>query len=219
MVMLAVPASRLGEVFALLGSVSGVALAAAASTGNATTGATAAPSPAAAAATGSVAQDDTSMGDNTGKVDAAGTVFDPARHTGTTVKSGLWRMKAGIARPEHESEKSPNYVDPNAQASTAPAAASNVAPAADDDDEFAAFTAANNASSAATKTARTWTDADLSKLTNQAAQKLGAPDKVRETIGQFVPVGETPHSRNIPADQREAFAQAIEKVAGIEYAG
>lgn len=37
------------------------------------------------------------------KVDAAGVAFDPARHTGTLTKAGLWRMKVGVRRPENES--------------------------------------------------------------------------------------------------------------------
>lgn len=42
--------------------------------------------------------------DHTGEKDAAGTLFDPARHTGTLVKSsGLWRMKVGLSRPAEES--------------------------------------------------------------------------------------------------------------------
>lgn len=36
------------------------------------------------------------------ETDAAGTPFDPERHTGTKVKSGLWRMKVGKSRPESE---------------------------------------------------------------------------------------------------------------------
>lgn len=168
-----------------------------------------------------------------GETDAAGTVFDPARHTGTKVKSGLWRMKTGLARGPGEGEDSPNYVNPNgatpaaASATTGAAASGSAAGAAagttstaDDDDEFAAFSAAANANATpAAAKARTWSDADLSKLNNQAAQKLGSADPVKATIAKFVPEGETPHSRNIPADQREAFAQEIEKVAGIEYVG
>ena len=33
------------------------------------------------------------------KVDGEGTPFDPAMHTGTLTKGGLWRMKVGVARP------------------------------------------------------------------------------------------------------------------------
>jgi hypothetical protein len=59
----------------------------------------------------------------------------------------------------------------------------------------------------------------LGKLCNQAAVKLGSPDKVRELIAQYAAEGETPHSRNIPADDREAFAVAVEAAAGITFAG
>lgn len=34
------------------------------------------------------------------EVDAEGTPFDPAMHTGTLTKAGLWRMKVGVKRPE-----------------------------------------------------------------------------------------------------------------------
>ena len=34
------------------------------------------------------------------EVDADGTPFDPAMHTGTKTKAGLWRMKVGVKRPE-----------------------------------------------------------------------------------------------------------------------
>jgi hypothetical protein len=34
-----------------------------------------------------------------GERDADGHLFDPAMHTGTKTKAGLWRMKVGVARP------------------------------------------------------------------------------------------------------------------------
>ena len=34
------------------------------------------------------------------EVDAEGTPFDPAMHTGTKTKARLWRMKVGVKRPE-----------------------------------------------------------------------------------------------------------------------
>ena len=88
----------------------------------------------------------------------------------------------------------------------------------DEDDEFAAFAAAMKDEPAEVP-ARTWTDADLSKLGNQAVQKLGNADPVKAVIARFTPEDATAHSRNIPVDQREAFAQEIEKLAGITYAG
>jgi hypothetical protein len=39
-----------------------------------------------------------------GEKDAAGTVFDPERHTGSKTQAGLWRMKVGVSRPESESQ-------------------------------------------------------------------------------------------------------------------
>lgn len=157
----------------------------------------------------------------TGEVDAAGTPFDPARHTGTKVKSGLWRLKTGVARLPGEElpvegAGSPNVAAAGASQSSGSTSTGGAPVAVEEDDEFAAFAAA---AAPAKAVARTWTDADLSKLANQAATKLGSPDKVKATIAKHVPEGLTPHSRNIPADKREAFAVDLESVAGIEYAG
>ena len=153
-----------------------------------------------------------------GERDAAGTLFDPARHTGTKVKSGLWRLKAGVPRGPGEDlpAGTPNAATAAGSPSSGTATAGAASAAVEEDDEFAAFAAA---AAPATAKARTWTDADLSKLANQAATKLGSPDKVKSTIAKHVPEGLTPHSRNIPADKREAFASELESVAGIEYAG
>jgi hypothetical protein len=35
----------------------------------------------------------------TAEIDADGHAFDPALHTGTKTKAGLWRMKVGVTRP------------------------------------------------------------------------------------------------------------------------
>lgn len=157
------------------------------------------------------------------EVDAAGTPFDPARHTGTKVKSGLWRMKAGLSRGPGEGEDAipGNGTGTNESGPEPDAGSSATTPAADEeDDEFAAFTKANNeAEDAATVPERTWTDADLSSLCAQAATKLGNADPVRAIIANYVPEGETPHSRNVPASDRAAFAAEVEKAAGITYAG
>lgn len=205
--------------------------------------------------------------ENAGKTDAAGTVFDPNRHTGTIVKSGLWRMKTGLSRPENEGENSPNYVKPGETAAAGtktpppppgaktppppppPAVDPNrptdpafihdngdgtelwfvndawdsghpvpgAAAASAEDDEFAAFAAA--ATAGATAQARSWTDADLSKLCNQAATKDGNPARVKPIIAKFTPAGAVEHSKNIPADQREAFAKEVEATIGITYEG
>lgn len=208
LVQIPVPLSMLGAVYALLGGVSAVALAAA---------------PAKPASVLDAEQPEAEAvaveaNGATGEIDAAGTPFDPARHTGTKVKSGLWRLKTGMARLPGEElpAGSPNDAGAAASSSGSAAAAGTATGAVEEDDEFAQFAAAAAPASAK---ARTWTDADLSKLANQAATKLGSPDKVKATIAKHVPEGLTPHSRNIPADKREAFATDLETVAGIEYAG
>lgn len=156
-------------------------------------------------------------------LDAAGVPWSADKHASTKAKvgSGLWRMKVGVKRLPEESEDSPNYVNPNA---AAPAAAAPPPPppppvtvaAPVEEDEFAAFA---TAAAPAAPVARTWTDADLSKLCNQAAVKDGNPDRVRSTIAKYLPEGEVQHSRNIPAAQREAFASELETVVGITYEG
>jgi hypothetical protein len=73
--------------------------------------------------------------------------------------------------------------------------------------------------STAAPTARTWADADLSKLCNQAAVAKGSPEPVKAIIAKFVPAGEPAHSRSIPMDQREAFAVEVETTLGIVYEG
>jgi len=151
--------------------------------------------------------------------DAAGTPFDPARHTGSIVKSGLWRMKAGLSRGPGEGEDAIKPTGTSATATGSSDGSTAQALAADEDDEFAAFARAAGNSPSPAAPARKWTVEDLSKLTNQAAQKLGDPAPVKEVIAQFVPAGEVPHSRNIPEANREAFAQALEKKAGITFEG
>lgn len=162
--------------------------------------------------------------------DAAGVAWDPARHAATKgkTKDGLWRMKVGVARGEGEglpaAAAAPTPPPPPAAAAPtppAPPAAPPLVPAAEDD-EFAAFRAAAGAEAPANPpapTARTWADADLSKLCNQAAMATGNPEDVKAIIAQFVPEGEVPHSRNIPADRREDFAAAVESRFSITYAG
>lgn len=48
----------------------------------------------------------TSPSTSDGERDAAGVLWDPAKHAGTKAKvaSGLWRMKVGVKRPEGEGE-------------------------------------------------------------------------------------------------------------------
>lgn len=228
------------------------------------TGDPAAPIPAAAAATAPVAPASTSA-----DVDAAGVVWDAAKHAGTKAKvaSGLWRMKVGVTRPESEGEKSPNYVKPGSAATsnagptsspgTPPAPPAPPAPPIDPnrptdptfchdngngteqwfvngawdagqhpipapaapvvEDEFAQFAAAAGATAAA-PVARTWTDADLALLGNQAAQKVGAPEPIKAVIAKYATPGGIGHSREIPAEQREAYARELETTFGFQYA-
>lgn len=131
------------------------------------------------------------------KVDSAGVAFDPALHTGTLKKDGTWRLKKGAAAADETPPPPP--------------------PVVDEDDEFAAFASAEVAPAA--PAARKWTDADLSKLCNQGASKDGNPDRVKAIIGKYVPANEVQHSRNIPANVREDFAQELESTIGIQYAG
>lgn len=154
------------------------------------------------------------------EVDSAGVPFDPVLHTGTLKKDGTWRMRKGAVAVEAVSE-------PEAPSESAEPAGEETAPAADtssDDDEFAvcafAAAAAKIDEDAPTEIPeRKWTDADVGAISNQAAQKLGNAAAVKEVIAQFVPEGQVAHSRNIPVDKRAAFAEALEKKAGINFAG
>lgn len=175
------------------------------------------------------------------EIDAHGWPWSPDLHASTkgTTKDGLWRMKVGVTRPDPKpgfpkttetpsSTSTTSPASPVADGATAPAGSSPTAEPAsaaaspDEEDEFAAFRAAaakveNPAPVAAP--ARNYTDADLAKLCNDAAVKLGDPAPVKEVIGQFMPDGVVAHSRNVPAEQRAAFVKAVEEKAGIEFAG
>lgn len=165
-----------------------------------------------------------------GTLDSAGWPWDASLHASTkgTTKEGLWRMKVGVSRPDPKpgfpkSDGTTGTTSNGAVSQSSGTAQS--APAGEDDDEFAAFRSAaanvagTNAAAAAGVTARKWTDADLGALCNQAAVKFGDPAPVRETIAAYLPEGAVAHSRNIPDDQREAFASALETKAGITFAG
>lgn len=166
-----------------------------------------------------------------GEIDADGHPWSASLHASTKAKTGagLWRMKPGASRPDPlpgfpKADGTGTSESGTVSKATEVVAEPIAGPATEEDDEFAAFTAAAKSAdvadeSAASKvSARSWSDADLSKLANQAATKLGDPAPVRELVTKYVPAGEPVHSRNIPADQREAFAAALEKKAGIEYA-
>ena len=162
-------------------------------------------------------------------IDAHGWPWSEDLHASTQgkTKDGLWRMKVGVSRPNPK----PGYpigdtgTGGTGEVSKAADTAATETAGPDEDDEFAAFREAaekSDTAAAAAKAAippRKWTDADLGALCNQAASKLGDPSPVKETISKFVPEGEVAHSRNIPEDQRAAFAAAVEERAGIEFAG
>lgn len=179
------------------------------------------------------------------ELDAHGHPWSEDLHASTKgkTKEGLWRMRRNAERPA----PMPGYPNDDdlgnlvgdatkasvgststanaGESSTQNADAAGESAGADDDDEFAAFRTAAAKSDAADAAAaenlppRKWTDADLGALCNQAASKLADPGPIKELIAQFVKEGEVPHSRNIDASEREAFAQAVELKAGIEFAG
>lgn len=161
------------------------------------------------------------------EIDTGGHPWSEALHAGTKgkTKDGYWRMKVGVSRPADlpgfpKADAASTAANPSSENGAA-SAQSIPAATADDDDEFAAFAsaAANQAGSAAAVPARTWTDADLGALCNQAATKLGDPAPIKALIAEYMPADTLPHSRNVPADKRAAFAAAIEAKAGITYAG
>lgn len=225
-IMMPVPRSQFTAVCALL---SGVALSAIAVSAKPTTIGIADLAPQADAPESAAVAD---VADGT--LDAAGWPWDPSLHASTkgTTKDGLWRMKVGVARPDPK----PGFPKADAASTGGTGTTSNgaagqssgtaaSAAAGEDEDEFAAFRAAadnvngTNAAAAANIPARKWTDADLGALCNQAAVKAGDPAPIKAIITDFVPAGQVPHSRNIPDDQREAFAQAVESKIGITFAG
>lgn len=235
-------AAQLAAVYALLGGASPVAVAAAAPTPAPSPSPTAA-APTPAAEQSGAAAEASPAASNDGEIDAHGHPWSADLHASTKgkTKDGLWRMKVGVSRPdplpgfpvEDASQASPDAATATEPAGSSQTQAPESAPASqdgspaagDEDDEFAAFRAAaakSDAEDAAAKAcvpARKWTDADLGALCNQAAVKLGDPSPVKEIITQFIPEGTVAHSRNIPEDQREAFAKAVEAKAGIEFAG
>lgn len=219
-IMMPVPVASYVAVCALLGGASGSAIA------QVTKAAPAADKPAAAEVAkpaetnhASAATSGTVSANADGVThDAAGVPFDPSRHTGSIVKSGLWRLKAGLSRGPGEDVIPGQDTGTSATATGSSGGSTAPAPAAEEDDEFAAFARAAGNSTAAAP-ARKWTPEDLSKLTNQAAVKLGDPAPIKEVIAQFVPAGEVVHSRNIPESRREDFAKALEAKAGITFEG
>ncbi len=181
---------------------------------------------------------------NSDEIDAHGWPWSAELHASTKgqTKDGLWRMKVGVTRPDPKPGFPVTTETPSETSTTSPASPvadtvmepagstpieepASVAASQDEDDEFAAFRAAAAASDANDEAAkvnvpaRSYSDADLGTLCNQAAVKMGDPAPVKELIAKFVPEGEVAHSRNIPTDQRAAFVAAVEEKAGIEFAG
>jgi hypothetical protein len=156
------------------------------------------------------------------ELDADGHPWSEDLHASTKgkTKDGLWRMKPGQTRPD----RVPGYLPPEAEEVLAEPDTAEP-DTAEPDDDFAEFEAAAakqkaEAAAAAENTPeREWTDADLSALCNQAAQKLGDPTPVKELIAKFVKEDDVAHSRNIAADDRPDFVAAVEKAAEIEFAG
>jgi hypothetical protein len=242
-IQMPVPASMFGAVCALLGGVSGGAVAASQpkSVAEPAGERTDPPQPQGTATVASGAAPAASdAGADAGELDAGGWPWDASLHASTKgkTKDGFWRMKVGVSRPEPKpgfplaaggtgtSSAGTGSAATGSAASAAAGPATGPTPGADDDeDEFAAFrAAADNANAtdtaaAAAAPARKWTDADLGALCNQAAVKLGDPAPIKAVIAEHVPQGQVPHSRNIPEASREAFAQAVEKAAGITFAG
>lgn len=244
-IMLPVPASMFAAVCALLGGASSVAVAAAGNVAASVTPAAQGIVPINKPATSEVVASSNISPPATddGEVDAHGWPWSADMHASTKgkTKEGLWRMKVGVSRPDPKpgfpvEDASPanqgaaTATEPAGSSQTqapesAPASQDGSPAAGEDDDEFAAFRAAaakSDAEDAAAKAsvpARKWTDADLGALCNQAAVKLGDPSPVKEIIARFIPEGTVAHSRNIPEDQRENFAKAVEAKAGIEFAG
>lgn len=127
----------------------------------------------------------------------------------------------GTSEPSQESNATSSVTSPAA------AEAESAQNDTSEDDEFAAFRSAmakteeTDEKAAASVPDRKWTDADLSALNNQAAQKVGPArvPEIKAIVAKYVPDGEVPHSRNIPEGDRATYAREIEELAGIEFAG
>ena len=154
------------------------------------------------------------------ELDSAGVPFDPDLHTGTRKKDGTWRLRKGATAAAVQSEPEA----PSESADDAGEETANDVEESSEDDEFAAFAQAakEQAVEPAEVPARSWTDADIASLVKEAALKLGGAEgigKVKEVIARWSPEGVVPHSRHIRPEDREAFAQELEKLADFEFAG
>lgn len=178
------------------------------------------------------------------ELDAHGHPWSADLHASTKgkTKEGLWRMGKGQERPAPvegypKGGASPEpALDPdgNPPSNEVPqplqvfdADAGTFTEATEKEaDEFAAFTAAAkvddnlNMNSEVVVQGRVWSDADLSRLANQAATRLnGNIGPLKGAISRYVPAGMTDHSRNVPVEDREMLAQEIEKLADFTFAG
>lgn len=227
-------AAQLASVYALLGGVALAAVTTAPKAEPKTAAEATMPEVAATATTNAPAPAPAAEQSDPSVVDAHGHPWSPDLHasTKTQTKEGLWRMKVGVSRPEplpgFPKETGGTGTSANGAGTPVTGTATNetAGPATDaEDDEFAAFRAAaeksnaTDAAAAASVPARKWSDADLGKLCNQAAVKLGDPAPIKEIIGDYIPEGQVAHSRNIPEGDREAFAKAVEAHAGITFEG
>lgn len=165
-------------------------------------------------------------------LDAHGHPWSADLHASTKAmtKEGIWRMKPGATRPAPmpgypkegtAPETSNTGVIENGTIENVQKPVSETSGTAEtwtdgtDEDEFAAFKTDETPS----VPEREWTDADMSKLCNQAATKMGGPDGVKNLISVYTAAGKPAHSRNIPVEDRERFAQEVEALAGITYEG
>ncbi len=138
--------------------------------------------------------------------------------------AGLWRMKKGNERPApmpgYPKEEASTTEEPvtEQQVEEVPVTEEPEAPA-DDEAEMWADAAGTEAPAVPE---REWTDADLSKLCNQAAKALeasGGVPKLKELVAVYSASGTVPHSRNIPVEDRERFAGEVEALANVKYEG
>lgn len=62
-----------------------------------------------------------------------------------------------------------------------------------------------------------YTDADMSKICNQAASSSADINIIKKLIAETVPEGQVSHSRNIPLEKRVDFVQKLQQICQIEF--
>lgn len=175
-----------------------------------------------------VVQTDNTPVTNDAVLDAHGHPWSAALHASTKAltKEGIWRMKPGAVRPN----PMPGYPMEAIEVVAEPEPVTEVVETSDavevvetsDADEAEMWMDAAGDAPVATVPAREWTDADLSKLCNQAAKALepkGAVPALKELVAIYSASGTVPHSRNVPVEDRERFAGEVEALANITYEG